>query len=102
MQRNSEAQDTLDSVLRVTPVGACVDLPSKTEPFQRSASGRLTPCLVTNPTAWHPTLGAELRQDTLDSSLTDPLGTWTFCAVQAVPFQRSASGTTLFDPLTKS
>src|SRR5690242_5486575 len=103
MQVISDEQDTLENVLRVTfGSGDWVGFTDQDEPFQFSAIGRLMPFLVTNPTALQPVLNCVVLQDTLENSLVLPDGTCAFCAVQFVPFHRSASGTTLLDALTKS
>jgi hypothetical protein len=103
MQVICDEQDTPDIVLLVTfGSGDCVGLTAQDEPFQFSAIGRPTPFVVTNPTAVQPVLNCVVLHDTLENSLMLPDGTAAFCAAQADPFHRSASGTTLSDPLTKS
>src|SRR5579871_3660706 len=103
MQVIGDEQDTLENVLRLTlGSGDWVGLTAQDEPFQLSAIGRLMPFLVTNPTALQPMVNCVVLQDTLENSLMLPAGTFAFCTDQLVPVQRSASGTTLFDALTKS
>jgi hypothetical protein len=99
----SDEQDTLENVLRVTlGSGDWVGFTAQDVPFQFSASGRLMPFLVTNPTALQPTSNCVVLHDTLENSLALPAGAGTFCTDQFDPFQRSASGTTLLEALTKS
>src|SRR5215468_3674740 len=100
MQLSEVAHETLDIVLLVTSgSGDCAGSTAHVVPFQNSPIGRLTPLLVTNPTATH----LETKeQDTLENSLALPEGTAAACTVHLVPFQRSASGTSLLEPLTKS
>src|SRR6516162_546741 len=103
MQVISDEQDTLENVLRVTlGSGDWVGFTAQVDPFQFSAIGRLTPFLVTNPTALQPVSNCVVLQDTLENSLMLPDGAGTFCTAQFVPFHRSASGTPLFEALTKS
>src|SRR5579859_41790 len=103
MQVISVEQDTLDIVLRVTcESGDWAGFTAQAEPFQFSASGRLMPLLVTDPTALQPVLNCVVPHDTLENSLMLPDGTGTFCTDQFDPFQRSASGTSLGVALTKS
>ena len=100
MQLRDVPHETPDIVLRVTlGSGDCAGSTFHVVPFQNSPIGRVTPLLVTNPTATHL---ETTKQDTLESSLTPPEGTAALCTVHLVPFQRSASGTTLLEALTKS
>src|SRR5215467_9314403 len=103
MQVISDEQDTLVMLLRVTlGSGDWVGFTAQVDPFQFSASGRLMPFLVTNPTALQPVSNCVVLQDTLENSLMLPEGTFAFCTTQFVPFHRSASGTPLLEALTKS
>ena len=96
MQLVIDGQDTLDRLLRVTSAGTWVGLTLQLVPFQPSSRGRVTPLRKTDPTAWHPAWPGVVLQDTPENSLSFPEGTFTLCGVQAtVPFQLSASGTTL-------
>jgi hypothetical protein len=96
MQVISEEQDTLENVLRVTlGSGDWVGFTAQDEPFQFSASGRMTPFLVTDPTALHPVLNCVVLHDTLENWLELPDGTAADCTAQFDPFHRSASGTSL-------
>jgi len=93
MQPVTDGQDTLPSDSRVTLAGWSIWCTDQVVPFQPSVTASVVLPLVTNPVAQHP--GAWVLQDTPSRPLAAPVGTAGVCAVQLVPFQRSASGTPL-------